>query len=336
MIKFVLFAAVFVFLNACSDSSPIKQSVDPVLKVPVVVIDETRQTLIDVLKQAERIPSTSGWFEIIKLPNGVYAFWEPGHVEKVNAYLIIGEIRDVLYDTGMGIASIKEAVNDVRKAENLPDKELMVVNSHNHLDHNGGNSDFSEAWIYDNKWGIQKLTQGVPGGKDAGFSSYWDQFTPHPGTRPPADFDPVEKFTAPFPRENIHLLTEGDIVDLGNRKFRVIHTVSHSPDGLALYDDEQKILFGGDTFYGPDYLITDLSLLAADLEKVSPLQVEWHYSSHGEQLIETMQHGLHLSIVRRLINGEGVESITSFAGFEMPIYQLDGVSVTLAGEILLY
>ncbi|MEH6909457.1 MAG: MBL fold metallo-hydrolase [Oceanicoccus sp.] len=119
---------------------------------------------------------------------------------------------------------------------------------------------------------------------------------------------------------------------MDNRKFRVIHTVSHSLDGLVLYDDEQKILFAGDTVYGPDYLITGLLLLVTDLEKVSPLQVGWSYSSHGEQLVEAMQHGLHLSIVKRLINGEGAEGITSFAGFEMPIYQLDGVSVTLAGE----
>ncbi|MFT7685631.1 MAG: glyoxylase-like metal-dependent hydrolase (beta-lactamase superfamily II), partial [Candidatus Azotimanducaceae bacterium] len=218
----------FIFLSACSDSSNVKGDV-----ASRIAKEDIDQTLIDLLKKAKRIPSSSGWFEIIKLPNYVYAIWEPGHVEKVNAYLIIGETRDVLYDTGMGIASIREAVNDVRRAEFLPDKELMVVNSHNHLDHNGGNNEFSEAWIYDNEWGIKKLTQGVPGGVDASFSTYWDQLTPHPGVKKPANFDIKEKSTAPFPRENIHLLSDGDVIDLGNRQFQVVHTTSHSPDGLA-------------------------------------------------------------------------------------------------------
>lgn len=329
-----LLSMVFVIIAGCSEQS---RDIDMDKNL---VVDKSESTLIpdsnliDVLKQARRIPSSSGWFEIISLPNNVYAFWEPGHEEKVNSFLIIGEERDVLYDTGMGIASIKEAIEDVRRVENIPERELMVVNSHNHLDHNGGNSDFSEAWIYDNDWGIAKLTQGLPPSPD--FEPYWKQLIDHPGVNPPADFDPLKKSTPPFPRDKIHLLTHGDTVDLGNRQFQVIHTTSHSPDGLALYDEDNQILFGGDTFYGPDYLITDINLLAEDLERASHLKVNWHYSSHGAQLIETMQHGLHLSIVKRLIKGEGTIGKTSFAGFEMPIYHLDGVSVTLAGEILLY
>jgi hypothetical protein len=49
-----------------------------------------------------------------------------------------------------------------------------------------------------------------------------------------------------------------------------------------------------------------------------------------------MQHGMHLSVVRRMIAGEREESTTHFAGVELPIYELDGVSVTLAGEVLIY
>jgi len=292
--------------------------------------------LIELLKQARRVPNSSDWFEIIQLPNKVYAFWEPGHQEKVNAFLIIGSDKDVLYDTGMGIASISKAIKELQQYEKLPQKTLMVINSHNHLDHNGGNSEFDVAWIYKNNWGIEKLTQGIAGGEDAGFVSYWDQLTDHPGVQAPSNFNPRTQSIPPFPRENIRFLVDGDVVDLGNRKFQVIHTISHSPDGLALYDLDNEILFGGDTFYGPDYLVTRLSLLAKDLERTRELKVSWHYASHGSQLIETMQHGLHLSIVRRMIAGERKESTTEFAGFELPIYSLDGVSVTIAGELLTY
>jgi glyoxylase-like metal-dependent hydrolase (beta-lactamase superfamily II) len=116
----------------------------------------------------------------------------------------------------------------------------------------------------------------------------------------------------------------------------VIHTTSHSPDGLALYDEDNRILFGGDTFIGDEFLIRDLDLLEQDLLIASDLDVEWHYCSHGPQLIEVMRSSYHLSINRRMIKGERTESETTFAGDAFPLYELDGVAVILATEFLIY
>ena len=291
------------------------------------------RSLNEYLEQARRIPNASGWFEILELPNEVYAFWEPGHVEEVNAFLILGRDRDVLYDTGMGIANIATALEDVRRAEGLPKHELMLINSHNHPDHNGGNAPFDTAWIIEDEWAIRKLTEGIPAGR---FSEYWSELKPHAGVTPPEDFDPETFSIPPFPRQNTRFLADGDIVDLGNRKFRVIHTTSHSPDGLALYDAENKILFGGDTFYGDLFLIRDLLRLEQDLERASRLEVEWHYSSHGPQLVEAMRSGYQLSIIRRMIDGERNEAEATFAGETLPEYGLGGITVLVAGESLVY
>lgn len=295
---------------------------------------EAEQSLADILSRARRVPNDTGWFEIIELPNQVYAFWEPGHAEEVNAFLIVGTERDVLYDTGMGIASIGRALADLRDAEGWPERELMVINSHNHLDHNGGNTDFDEAWIIEDEWAIRKLTEGIPSAGD--FVAYWDQLKDHPGVEAPTGFDPTTFRIPPFPRESIRFLADGDIVDLGNRRFRVIHTTSHSPDGLALYDEDNRILFGGDTFIGDEFLIRDLDLLEQDLLIASDLDVEWHYCSHGPQLIEVMRSSYHLLIIRRMIKGEGAESETTLAGDAFPLCELDGVAVILAPEFLIY
>ena len=297
---------------------------------------EADRSLAEILSEARRVPNDTGWFEIIELPNQVYAFWEPGHAEEVNAFLIVGTDRDVLYDTGMGIASIGRALADLRRAEGWPDRELMVINSHNHLDHNGGNTDFDEAWIIEDEWAIRKLTEGIPGGADSGFVPYWAALKAYPGVEAPAGFDPTAFCIPPFPRENIRFLSDGDIVDLGNRCFRVIHTTSHSPDGLALYDEDHGILFGGDTFIGDEFLVRDLDLLELDLLIASDLDVEWHYCSHGPQLIEVMRSGYHLSIIRRMAAGERVESETTFFGDTLPVYELDGVVVLLGGDTLTY
>ncbi|MBT6891416.1 MAG: MBL fold metallo-hydrolase [Gammaproteobacteria bacterium] len=288
--------------------------------------------LIALLKTARRIPNSSKWFEIISLPNDVYALWEPGHVEKVNSYLIIGADKDVLYDTGMGIASIGQAINELRAVLGRGNHPLMVINSHNHLDHNGGNNDFDEAWIIRDEWAIQKLTGGISGG----FTTYWAELTPHEGIEVPQNFDPETFSIPPFPLQRVRYLADGDVVDLGDRQFQVIHTTSHSPDGLALYDETNQVFFGGDTFGGGFYMTRDMSLLAADLERISALQIRWHYASHGAQLIEAMQEGQRLAIVRRILGGDSKEGMIPFAGQEFPIYTLDNVQVVLATDFLIY
>jgi len=301
--------------------------------VPAAVVAPTGEpALAELLRTAKRVPNSSQWFEIITLPNDVYALWEPGHAEKVNAYLILGASKDVLYDTGMGIASIGDALAQLRGTLGRQQVPLMVINSHNHLDHNGGNSDFDEAWIIRHEWAVRKLTQGVA----SGFAEYWAALTPYPGVVVPDSFDPQTHAIPPFPLEGIRFLADGDVVDLGNRQFRVIHTRSHSPDGLALYEETEKLFFGGDTFVGDFFLTRDLALLEEDLQRIASLEVRWHYSSHGDQLIQTMREGWRLSVVRRLRAGEGQTGSMNFAGQEFPLYSLDGVEVAIAAEFLTY
>lgn len=45
------------------------------------------------------------------------------------------------------------------------------------------------------------------------------------------------------------------IFNLGNQQFHVIHTPGHTPGSICLYDQENHILFSGDTIsYGPIYM----------------------------------------------------------------------------------
>lgn len=184
----------------------------------------------------------------------------------------------------MGISSIGLAVAELRAVLGREHMPLMIINSHNHLDHNGGNTDFSEAWIIRDEWAIRKLTQGLAGG----FAEYWADLTPHEGVEAPENFDPETFSIPPFPLQGIRYLADGDVVDLGDRQFQVIRTTSHSPDGLALYDATNKVFFGGDTFIVDMFLVRDLGSLEQDLARVSTLQIRWHYSSHGNQLIQAM------------------------------------------------
>ena len=44
-------------------------------------------------------------------------------------------------------------------------------------------------------------------------------------------------------------LADGDVVALGDRDLRVLHTPGHSPDSICLLDEARGLLFTGDTFY---------------------------------------------------------------------------------------
>ena len=56
------------------------------------------------------------------------------------SYLIVGTERALLFDTGLGIGDIRAAVSE------LTDLDIVVVNSHTHYDHVGGNHLFGSVY----------------------------------------------------------------------------------------------------------------------------------------------------------------------------------------------
>lgn len=79
------------------------------------------------------------WFTIKKIKKNIWGIAEFKHFEKVISYLFIGKNFCLLFDTGMGIGDIKK---EVRKLTTLP---VVVVNSHFHYDHVGGNNSFENT-----------------------------------------------------------------------------------------------------------------------------------------------------------------------------------------------
>jgi glyoxylase-like metal-dependent hydrolase (beta-lactamase superfamily II) len=176
---------------------------------------------------------------------------------------VTGERRAVLVDSGMGIGDIRTTV------EALTDLDVMVVNTHYHFDHTGGNQQFSEIGIH--RDGAKPLGLGVPEEVLERYMVYTrdlleafgvyreadDRFfhflTEETSPRPlPAGFDP--KSWRYLPTVPTRIFEDGDLIDLGGRTLRVIHTPGHTPDCICLLDEENGVLFGGDTINtGPIY-----------------------------------------------------------------------------------
>ena len=63
-------------------------------------------------------------------------------------------------------------------------------------------------------------------------------------------------------------LKDQDKLDIGHWTLVIIHTPGHTPGGICLYNEKEKVLFSGDTLFAGTYGRTDLPYSSqADMEK---------------------------------------------------------------------
>lgn len=240
----------------------------------------------------------SGWYETIRVGDGVTLIHEPWIKPffRCNIWHVRGRDCDLLFDTGLGHFSLRSHVPLVTE------RKLTCVASHTHFDHIGCHHEFPERcvhraeakiladprneWTVADRYATDEMFDGMPQGWDT--ARY--RILPAPAGR---------------------LLEHGDIVDLGDRAFEVIHTPGHSPGGIALYEKKTGILLSGDIIYdGPliddvyhslvdDYVETLLGMRDLEVSVVHG----GHFPSFGkvryrqlvdEYLAQKRQVGCHL------------------------------------------
>lgn len=138
-----------------------------------------------------------------------------------NMYLLEGEEKALLLDTGWGAGNLRSYV------EKLTGKPVMVVNTHGHLDHSGGNGEWEEVWM-------------LPGAET-------DLCT--------LAKSPFDMSKAPFPNYRKNLLTDGQVIDLGGRQITVLDISAHSNGSAALLDPKNHLLFVGDELEASQVLL---------------------------------------------------------------------------------
>jgi glyoxylase-like metal-dependent hydrolase (beta-lactamase superfamily II) len=189
-------------------------------------------------RELPALAALNPWFQIYQVSDGVYSIVEPFHYEETISYLITGQDRAVLIDTGMGVADIRAEV------ENLTRMPVVLINSHWHWDHIGGNYKFPEIWAFDDDFEVGKIERGMSVEECAAEGL----LRPESLCRPlPAGFNPAtyELRRSRVTRRLDHL----EEIDLGGRALVVHHTPGHSPGGICLFDTRDRILFTGDTYY---------------------------------------------------------------------------------------
>ncbi|MER8503790.1 MULTISPECIES: MBL fold metallo-hydrolase [unclassified Mesorhizobium] len=238
------------------------------------------------------------WYETIRMGDDVTLIHEPWIKPffRCNIWHVRGRDSDLLFDTGLGHFSLR------RHVPLLTERKLTCVASHTHFDHIGCHHEFPDRCVHPAEAGIladprNEWTVADRYATDEMFDGM------------PQGWDTKRYRILPAPADR--LLEQGDILDLGDRAFEVIHTPGHSPGGVALYENRTGILFSGDIIYdGPliddvyhsdidDYVETLLRLRDFDVSVVHG----GHFPSFGrvryrqlvdEYLAQKRQAGCHL------------------------------------------
>lgn len=211
-------------------------------------------------KTVERVSISDPWFEVYEPAQGVFAIYEPHQAEETISYLIVGEKRALLFDTGMGISDLKKVIARLTK---LP---IILLNSHTHNDHVGDNWEFSRIYGMDTDF----TRQNARGSRvDAQTEITSDQIC----GGLPKGFDSNAYATRPW--KITAYIHDGYRFDLGNRTLEVIATPGHTPDSISLLDRANGLLFTGDTYYpAPIWLFrpeTDLDAYAVSIRRLAAL-----------------------------------------------------------------
>ncbi len=172
--------------------------------------------------------ATEPWLKATKVADKVWCIDDHG---SDNMYLVEGTSRALLIDTGLGVAKLADFVKTLT---GLP---VIVVNTHGHPDHAGGNDqfpsvhadplDFDAIRAVGTKESRQRTLERMTSGA------------------PAADVLSAEAAASP-PAAELVPVGDGYVFDLGGRRLEVIEQPGHTPGEIVLLDTANRLLFTGD------------------------------------------------------------------------------------------
>lgn len=158
----------------------------------------------------------------------------------VNQFLLEGEERALLIDTGYGTKSLPRAV------ERLTSLPVVAVNTHLHPDHSNGNGFFGKVMVGEG----DLPSHGVPSNElFEGVAAAYGKSLLRPlmsFARKLALIDSSAAAYSPLP----------DAIDLGGRRVEVIPCPGHTAGSVLFCDSETGTVFAGDAINREQWMFT--------------------------------------------------------------------------------
>lgn len=187
-----------------------------------------------------RVQHARDWYTSSVLADGITHIQEP-YIQpfyRCNIWHVRGRALSLLVDSGLGAVSL------LAHYPWLSETPLLAVASHTHFDHIGCHHEFAHRACHLAE--AQIMAEPTRDNTLATRFATLDMFD----RLPPQGFDPAAYAVQAAPATR--LLKGGDVIDLGDRQFEVLHVPGHSPGSLALWEAASGVLLAGDAIYdGP-------------------------------------------------------------------------------------
>lgn len=206
-------------------------------------------------------------FITYKINDQIYQIKDPMGVLTT---LIIGKNKAMLIDTGYGIFNLREYI------KTITDLELIVMNSHGHMDHSGGNYLFDEIYIHQNDEDLVKLHNSIN----------WRKRNIKSAKNLNLINESFDEETYLSKREGkLKYLNIHDIFDLGDLTIEIVNLEGHTTGSVGFLIKEQNILVTSDAICPFVWIFlkesTTFKVYKEMLKKTLNLKFDYFLVGHG-------------------------------------------------------
>ena len=266
---------------------------------------------------------SNDWFQVYKTHKNVYSIVEPYQYQESISHLIIGTNKAILLDTGIGLFPIRPIVLQIT------DLPIIVINSHTHFDHVGGNWEFSNILAIDTPYTKANM---------AGFehNRIAQDFTDNSFCiKPPINANLENIYTKQWQASGY--INDGDSIDLGDRIIEILRVPGHTPDSLALLDRNEKLLFTGDTYYDAELWLyvpeTNIENYQNSIDRLVTIetQIDYIFGAHRRARVDT---GILKKVKEALKKLTTDETLFDKNDVNQLFISIDGIDFVTAAPVL--
>jgi len=258
------------------------------------------------------------YYTINKIHPWLYSIYDPLNVY---CYLIVGDDKALLFDTGYGIASLQDTISEVT------DKPVIVVLGHGHVDHVNGAYQFDEAWLHEADFDLFHAHSSEDWRRNIA-----EKLDPN---ATPQDFDPEAYITADT--NNLKKLDVGYVFDLGGIHVEIVGMEGHSAGSVGILIQEHRVLIDSDSANNHIWMFLPESLPISRyitmLERTLGLEFDTFFIGHSSEPRPKSELQKYIQVAHNASKekSEPYEMLPELNGF---IYKEDDIAIVFSDKTL--